>query len=353
MRNSGMLSAVVGTVLTLCLTGCVNMSDYSTQSENTDALNDSEKSTVSANVDSEEKSSASFSESPNYMSTHQREQKFSFLNPDSFHLADESQRKILKDIYRSEFDLSHLGEEEKTILTDALSKSGIEVQTTCVVSKETTAKVGAFFRKWNMNQTTRYFPPTPDAPYTHLIEETDLSDKKGQETKKSALSADASDYPYPLSEVNAVIKLVPVNLSSTLLLDRTAETVTYEALPSALLFANLSEQDQLWTVEDGHVVFNIDLQTNRLNWLKYELKAPVKVYNFVRISGFQLDYQFEENEELGRNVVRSVEHSMRGRLALLFTPNLQISNSFSYDSCSTSPPTDSYLFRSMSAIARL
>ena len=98
---------------------------------------------------------------------------------------------------------------------------------------------------------------------------------------------------------------------------------------------------------------NIDLQRNRLNWLKYGLKESIKVYNFVRISDFQLSYEFVEDEALNRNVVRSVDHSMKGRLALLFRPNLKISNSFSYDTCTAPPPTESYLFRSMSAIANL
>lgn len=286
-------------------------------------------------------------------STTRREQTFSFLNPDTFHLADKGQRKILKEIYESEFDLSHLSSEDQEVLNESLSKSGIEVQSACVVNKETTAKIGAFFRNWNMVQMTKYHPPTEDHPYSHLVEETEESNDNSQAPTRRLYSQEATDYPYPLSEANAVIKIVPINLSTTQVLERTSDSATYEANPSELLFANLSEEDQLWTADDSRVVFNIDLQRKRLNWLKYELKESVKVYNFVRISDFQLNYEFVEDEALNRNVVRSVDHSMKGRLALLFRPNLKISNSFSYDTCSTSPPTESYLFRSMSAIANL
>jgi hypothetical protein len=285
--------------------------------------------------------------------TGSNERAFSFLNPDTFHLADKVERDTLKRIYESEFDLSHLSPDDQNVLSEALSKSGIEVQSACIVNKETTAKVGAFFRNWNMIQETKYHPPSPEHPYSHLVEETEESKRKDQPTKRRSYSQDATDYPYPLSEANAVIKLVPINLSTTKVVERTADSVTFEAVPSELLFANLSEEDQLWTAEDSRVVFNIDIERKRLNWLKYELKESVKVHTFVRISDFQLSYEFVEDEALNRNVVRSVDHSMKGRLALLFRPNLKISNSFSYDTCSTSPPTESYLFRSMSAIANL
>lgn len=302
---------------------------------------------------SEKESQAAMNTESDSTSTIRNEQSFSFLNPDTFHLADKEQRETLKGIYESEFDLSHLSQEDQNILSEALSKSGIEVQSACVVNKETTAKIGAFFRNWNMVQSTKYHPPSQDHPYSHLIEETEEADKNGPPTTRRSYSQDATDYPYPLSEANAVIKLVPINLSTTRVVERTADSVMYEADPSELLFANLSEEDQLWTANDSRVLFNIDLGRNRLNWLKYELKESVKVYNFVRISDFQLSYEFVEDKALNRNVVRSVDHSMKGRLALLFRPNLKISNSFSYDTCSTSPPTESYLFRSMSAIANL
>lgn len=302
---------------------------------------------------SEKENQAAMNTESDSTSTIRNEQTFSFLNPDTFHLADKEQRETLKGIYENEFDLSHLSQDDQNILSEALSKSGIEVQSACVVNKETTAKIGAFFRNWNMIQLTKYHPPSQDRPYTHLVEETEESKDDSRATTRRTYSQVATDYPYPLSEANAVIKIVPINLSTVKVLERTADSVTYEADPSELLFANLSEEDQLWEADDSRVVFNIDLQRIRLNWLKYELKESVKVYNFVRISDFQLNYEFVENEALNRNVVRSVDHSMKGRLALLFRPNLKISNSFSYDSCSTSPPTESYLFRSMSAIANL
>lgn len=292
------------------------------------------------------------SEAPSEMHAPQ-EQSFSFLNPDTFHLANEEQRKVLTNIYKSEFDLSHLAAEDQSLLTEALSKSGIEVQASCVVTKETTAKVSAFFRKWNISQSTKFHPPTAANPHSHLIVETEESKKNRPDSTRQFFSRGASDYPYPLSEANAVIKLVPINLSSIEEQDRTPDSVTYKAYPSELLFANLGDEDRLWTIQDGQVAFNINLLTRRLGWLKYELRRPVKVLNFVKISTFQLSYQFEDDEDLGRNVVQSVEHSMKGRLALLFRPNLKTSNSFTYASCSSAVPTDSYLFRSMNAIANL
>ena len=327
----------------LALGGCVFSSVDENRNSIPNSLNETEEKEYQATMDTEFDST----------STTHNEQTFSYLNPDTFHLADNEHRKVLKDIYENEFNLSHLSADDQKVLTEALSKSGIEVQSACVVNKETSAKVGAFFRNWNMIQVTKYHPPTQEHPFSHLVEETEESDKNGPPTTRRSYSQQATDYPYPLSEANAVVKLVPINLSTTKVVERTADSVTFEADPSELLFANLSEEDQLWTADDSRVVFDIDLQRKRLNWLKYELKESVKVYNFVRISDFQLNYEFVEDEALNRNVVRSVDHSMKGRLALLFRPNLKISNSFSYDSCSTPPPTESYLFRSMSAIANL
>lgn len=361
---------LVGTCAMLGLSACVYINVDRTENSNGETPRTSveAKSTVvgyfgeegqnnlppsTLNEESEKENQAAMNTGSDSTSTIRNGQTFSFLNPDTFHLADKEQRETLKGIYESEFDLSHLSQEDQNVLSEALSKSGIEVQSACVVNKETTAKVGAFFRNWNMVQMTKYHPPSKDHPYSHLVEETDEADKSDQPITRRSYSQDATDYPYPLSEANAVIKLVPINLSTTKVLERTAESVTFEADPSELLFTNLSEEDQLWTAEDSRVVFNIDLQRNRLNWLKYELKESVKVHTFVRISDFQLSYEFVEDEALNRNVVRSVDHSMKGRLALLFRPNLKISNSFSYDTCSTSPPTESYLFRSMSAIANL
>ena len=325
------------------LSGCAFSSVDENRNSIPNSLNETEEKENQSTMDTEFDST----------STTHNEQTFSYLNPDTFHLADDEQRRALKDIYESEFNLSHLSADDQKVLTEALSKSGIEVQSACVVNKETSARVGAFFRNWNMIQVTKYHPPSQEHPFSHLVEETEESDKNGQPTTRRSYSQQATDYPYPLSEANALVKLVPINLSTTKVVERTADSVTFEADPSELLFANLSEEDQLWTADDSHVVFDIDIQRNRLNWLKYELKEPVKVHTFVRISDFQLSYEFVEDEALNRNVVRSVDHSMKGRLALLFRPNLKISNSFSYDTCSTAPPTESYLFRSMSAIANL
>lgn len=369
MRITAML-VFVSVIVVVGLSGCLNSSKSSTTKRTSDSQVEPNEIASSSNtktnaekvsalpsrkmkpVKGQENSSLESKPSVTMPAQH-REQTFSFLNPDTYHLADNEQRKILKEIYESEFNLSHLSADEQNVLTEALSKSGIEVQSACVVNKETTAKIGAFFRNWNMIQLTKYHPPTQDHPFSHLVEETEESDKDGQPTTRRSYSQVATDYPYPLSEANAVIKLVPINLSTTRVLERTADSATYEADPSELLFANLSEEDQLWTADDSRVLFNIDLDRNRLNWLKYELKESVKVYNFVRISDFQLNYELVEDEALNRNVVRSVDHSMKGRIALVFRPNLKISNSFSYDTCTVPPPTESYLFRSMSAIANL
>ncbi|MYD79710.1 MAG: hypothetical protein F4X44_03755 [Gammaproteobacteria bacterium] len=369
MRNSQTIT-IVGICAMLGLSGCVYINVNRTQDSNDEVPRTSTQaeSAVTGYVSeegqqnippntmnevSERGNQATMNTESDSTSTIRNEQTFSFLNPDTFHLADKKQRETLKGIYESEFDLSHLSQDDQNILSEALSKSGIEVQSVCVVNKETTAKIGAFFRNWNMIQLTKYHPPSQDHPYSHLVEETEESEKNGQPTTRRSYSQGATDYPYPLSEANAVIKLVPINLSTTKVLERTENSVTYEADPSKLLFVNLREEDQLWDTDDSRVVFNIDVQRNRLNWLKYELKESVKVHTFVRISDFQLSYEFVEDERLNRNVVRSVDHSMKGRLALLFRPNLKISNSFSYDTCSSAPPTESYLFQSMSAIANL
>lgn len=87
--------------------------------------------------------------------------------------------------------------------------------------------------------------------------------------------------------------------------------------------------------------------------LKYELKESVMEYNLFRILEFQLSYQLVEDEAPKRDIVGSFDRSMKDTLALLFRPNLKVSNSFRYDTFSTFVPTESYLFQSMSAIANL
>ena len=278
--------------------------------------------------------------------------KFSFLDPDSYHLADESQRSLLKDIYHEEFSLDHLSVTDQQLLTEALSKSGVEVQSTCKVHKETTANVKAFFRSYDETSKIFFFPANAGQRASYQIYESLGSPHIIQDLEYQPITEDAADYPYPLSEAIAVIKPIPINLSSIAETSRADSTVTFEAYPSKLLYAKLSKEDLLWNLDDATVTFEVDLNRKRMNWLNLQLKKPVSPHILVRIAGFQLKYEFEDHEVLKRNVVKSVDHYMIGRLALVFRPNLHTTNVFTYESCVAPPPTESYLFRSMEAIAK-
>ena len=281
------------------------------------------------------------------------EPKFSFLNPDSYHFADEHQKSILKDIYRTEFDLSHLPIEDQELLTEALGKSGVEVQSTCKVHKETTGQLRAFFRKHDEHAKVNYFPAESGKPASMQVYEAEGSPHITQNQEYQPIVGDTADYPYPLSEANVVIKLIPINLSSIEVTQRTDSVAVFKAYPSKILYAKLREEDQLWDLVDTKIEFEVDLARKRLNWLDFALQKPVKAYHFVRVSAFRLRYEFEDNEVVNRNVVKSVEHHMKGRLALVFQPNFDFTNVLTYESCVAPPPTESYLTRAMDSIANL
>ena len=279
--------------------------------------------------------------------------KFSFLDPDSFHLANEHQISILKEIYQEEFSLNQLPLADQRLLTEALRESGVEVQSTCTIHKETTTKMKAFLRSWHETSKINFYPAKTGQPATYHIYESVGSPHIIQDLKHQTITEDAADYPYPLSEAIAVIKPIPVNMSSISEIGRTDSTVTFEAFPSRLVYAKLRKEDQIWDLDDTTVSFEVDLGRNRINWLNLQLRKPVNPFFLVRVSAFQLKYEFEDHEMLDRNVVKSVDHHMVGRVGLIFKPNFRATNLFTYESCVASPPNESYLFRSMEAIARL
>lgn len=281
------------------------------------------------------------------------ESKFSFLDPDSYYFADEQQKSVLKDIYQTEFDLDHLPIADQELLTEALGKSGVEVQSTCKVHKETTGELKAFFRRHHEHAKVNYFPAEPGKLPSMQVYEAEGSPHITQNQEYQPIVGDTADYPYPLSEANVVIKLIPINLSSIEQTERTDSVVRFKAYPSKILYAKLREEDQLWDLVDTKVEFEVDLARKRLNWLEFQLRKPVKVYSFIRVSAFRLRYEFEDNEVVDRNVVKSVEHHMKGRLALVFQPNFDFTNVLTYESCIAPPPTESYLTRAMGAIANL
>ena len=281
------------------------------------------------------------------------ESNFSFLDPDSFRFADEQERSVLEDIFRTEFTLDHLPSVDQELLTEALGKSGVEVQSSCTVHKSTVGHTKAFFRRWEENSKVRYEPAKSDKPASMHVHKAVGSPHVTQSPDPQPIVGDTADYPYPLSEANVVIKVIPVNLSSIVEIERTESEVRFEAYPSRILYAGLREEDRLWDEVAAKVEFGIDLDRQRLNWLELNLQKPVKAYPFIRISEFRLRYEFEDNQVVGRNVVKSVEHHMMGRLALVFRPRFDFLNELSYESCVATPPTESYLSRAMDAMASL
>lgn len=278
--------------------------------------------------------------------TQPRHGTFSFNEPSTFHRASEQHKATLRSIAESEFSLDHLAQEDQDLLDEALRYSGIEVHHACVIDQHTGANFGAFLGRWAHDRNVRYHP-------THGSK--NLLDVKGDEGERTGwqkLITDAADYPYPFSESEVLYKVVPIDLSSIQLHDRSDSTATYTGLPSRLLIASVAE-DNIVERKDLKVDFTVNLKTKRVTSLTLYLPKPVRVYRGISLRELNITYKFEDDDTSDRNVLVNMNQSMKGRIWLLFRPKLNVQTKLSYVECEEEAVAQSYLYESIDAIRAL
>ena len=272
---------------------------------------------------------------------------FSFGEPASFQAGTDAQKQILKDIAASEFSLEHLPEYERDLAYEALGKSGVEVQDACAVDMHVAGSLGAFFVRHKRQESTRFHP---DYGVFEVPSETK------EETEAEAwkrVAGDYTEYPYPFGDARLIPKVVPVNLSSVRVIDSDETSVTYDAKPSALLFMKMRPEERI--LDDGQlgVRFEVDRTSRRVTRLTLYLPEGARVYRGIRITNLQFEFEFEEDENLERNVLKRVNHAMKGRIWGLFRPNFSFTTDLSYANCNGARNENSYLVAAIDSIQAL
>ena len=271
---------------------------------------------------------------------------FSFNEPSTFHRANEQQKATLQSIAENEFNMDHLAQEDRDLLNEALRYSGVEVHHVCVIDQHTRANFGAFLGRWAHARNVRYHPTYGSK---NLLDE---KGDVGERTGWQKLITDAADYPYPFSESEVLSKVVPIDLSSIQLHDRSDSTATYTSLPSRLLIASVAE-DNIVEREYLKVDFIVNLKTKRVSSLTLHLPKPVRVYRGISLRELSITYKFEDDTISDRNVLVSMDQTMKGRIWLLFRPKLAVQSKFSYVECEEEAVKQSYLYESIDAIRAL
>ncbi|MYD45148.1 MAG: hypothetical protein F4W92_02180 [Gammaproteobacteria bacterium] len=270
----------------------------------------------------------------------------SFNEPSTFHRANEQQKATLRSIADKEFSLDHLAQEDQDLLDEALRYSGVEVHHACVIDEFTRAKLRAFFVRWAPDRNVRYHPTLG---YKDLLESQD--DEQNQNGWKKQFSF-VSEYPYPFSEAQVLSKVVPIDLSSIQLQDRSDSTATYTGLPSRLLIASVAE-DNIVERDDLRVDFIVNLETKRVTTLTLYLPESVRVIRGISLRELSITYKFEDDAISERNVLVSMDQTMKGRIWFTFRPNLTVQSKFSYVECEEEAVRQSYLYESIDAIKAL
>ena len=271
---------------------------------------------------------------------------FSFNEPSTFHRGNEQQKATLRSIAEKEFDLDHLAQEDQDLLDNALRYSGVEVHHSCVIDEITRAKLRAFLVRWAPER--RHVRYHPTLGYKDLLASQDEQIQNGWKKQFS----DVSEYPYPFSEAQVLSKVVPIDLSSIQLQDRSDSTATYTSLPSRLLIASVAE-DNIVEREDLKVDFVVNLETKRVTTLTLYLPESVRVYRGISLRELSITYKFENDAISDRNVLVSMDQTMKGRIWLTFRPNLTVQSKFSYVECEEEVVKQSYLYESIDAIRAL
>ena len=184
--------------------------------------------------------------------------------------------------------------------------------------------------------------------WSYLAEGSDEAESKWQK-----VSDDYTEYPYPLGEARLIPKVIPVNLSTISVAERDDAQILFKAKPSALLFEKMRPEDRLLTAEQLDVEFSVDRSTERISRLSLLLSEKAKVHWAVRITDLRFDFEFEDDPSVGRNVLKRVQHYMRGRVGWVFRPNFSLTTDLEYGSCSRTPSDSSYLYASRAHIEQL
>lgn len=204
----------------------------------------------------------------------------------------------------AESNFEHLSLFEQELINEALSNSGVELDSTCESQVNSTGRLAAFLVKHDVEDSSDKFQPINYR------------------------------YPYPFSEEQGVAKTIPIDLKTVSMESKAIDgQITYTAHPSDLLYEGMSEEDILLDLEDIHVEFTIDLDSRLLKSMELSLVKPTKVYFGITIQELRMDYSFEYVAEVGSNVVTSLSHQMKGRLWLVFNPWFKITERYSYSQC--------------------
>ena len=269
---------------------------------------------------------------------------FSFNEPFTFHRANEQEKATLRSIAEKEFSLDHLEREDQDLLDDALRYSGVEVHHACVIDEATRAKLRAFLVRWAPDRNVRYHPTLG---YKDLMASQD-DDQNGWNKQFS----DVAEYPYPFSEAQVLSKVVPIDLSSIQLQSRSDTTAQYTGLPSRLLTASIAD-DNIVEREDLKVDFIVNLETKRVTTLTLYLPKSVRVFRGISLRELSITYKFEDDAISERNVLVSMDQTMKGRIWFSFRPKLTVLSKFSYVECAEEAVRQSYLYESIDAIRAL
>ena len=272
---------------------------------------------------------------------------FSFGDPMSFQYGTDEQKQILQGIAEAEFSVEHLPEYERELVSEALDKSGIEVQDACRVDMNAAGSLGAFFIRRKHNETTRFDP-------NRGVFETPSKKKKDTEpTVWKRINGDYTEYPYPFGDARLIPKVIPVNLSSISVVDRDETRVKFVAKPSALLFAKMPPEERILNSEQLRVEFDVDRSTRRISRLTLYLPEGVRVYRGIKITNLKFEYEFDDDRTVERNVLKRVNHAMKGRIGGVFRPNFAFTTALSYNNCVGVRDEHSYLYSAIDSIRSL
>ena len=272
---------------------------------------------------------------------------FSFGDPTSFQNGSNEQKQILQDIAKSEFSVDHLGEYERDLVSEALDRSGIEVQDACRVDMNVTGRLGAFFVRYRHQENTRF------DPVLGVFETPSEKDRDSASTDWKKINGDYTEYPYPFGDARLIPKVIPVNLSSIRAVDRDETRVKYMAKPSALFFAKMRPEDRILDSEQLSVEFDVDRTTRRVSVLTLFLPEAVRVYRGIKITNLRFEYEFEDDPNAERNVLKRVNHAMKGRIGGIFRPNFALTTELSYMDCSGTTEEHSYLYAAINSVSTL
>ena len=272
---------------------------------------------------------------------------FSFGDPTSFQYGSSEQKQTLRDIARAEFNVDHLSEYDRDLVNEALDRSGIEVHSTCRIDMNATGSLGAFFVRHRLEQNTRFDPDLG------VFETPSAKDRDSQSTAWKKVNGDFTEYPYPFGDARLIPKVIPVNLNSINVVDRDETRVRYTARPSALLFETMRPEERILDSEQLSVEFDIDPTTRRLSSLTLYLPEGVRVYRGIKITNLKFEYEFEDDPTVKRNVLKRVNHAMKGRIAGIFRPNFAFTTDLSYVDCKGVSAEHSYLYTAIDEVRAL